>query len=105
MDKGKKPAEEGIYTLDEPWRALVNAPVWAEIEALGIWDRKEGESDLDYKHRIEMIYKRSKQVYERIMEEEMTELKERREQFYRDLDKRFRPVETVGRDGSDIPES
>ena len=61
MDKGKRPAEEEINTREEPWRALVNAPAWAEIEALGIWDRKEGESDLDYTRQMEMIYKRSKQ--------------------------------------------
>jgi hypothetical protein len=39
------------------------------------------------------------------MEDEMAELTERREQLYRDLDRRFGPVENVGRDGLDIPES
>ena len=92
MDKGKRLAEEGINTREEPWRALVDPPAWAEIEALGIWDRKEGESDLDYTRRMEMIYKRSKQVYERIMDEEMIELKERSEQFHLDLDRRVRAV-------------
>ena len=79
MDKGKRPAEEGINTLEEPWRALFNAPAWAEIEALGMWDRKEGESDSNYTRRMEMIYKRSKQVYKRMIDEEMAELKDRSE--------------------------
>ncbi|XP_057543319.1 uncharacterized protein LOC130821546 [Amaranthus tricolor] len=105
MDKGKRPTEEGINTQEEPWRALVNAPAWAEIEALGIWDRKEGESDLDYTQRVEMFYKRSKQVYEGIMDEKMAELKERSEQFHRDLNRRVRAMETVGRDRFDVPES
>ncbi|XP_057545943.1 uncharacterized protein LOC130824937 [Amaranthus tricolor] len=52
-----------------------------------------------------MIYKRSKQVYEGIMDEKMAELKERSEQFHRDLDRRVRTVETVGRDGFGVPES
>ena len=80
MDKGKKPAEEGMNTLEEPSEALVNAPVWAEIEALGIWERKEGESYLDYQHRMELIYLKSKQVYERLMNGETTKRTEREEQ-------------------------
>ena len=55
---------------------------------------------MDYTRRMEMIYKRSKQVYERIMDEEMIVLKERSKQFHLDLDRRVRAVETVGRDGT-----
>ncbi|XP_057522526.1 uncharacterized protein LOC130802530 [Amaranthus tricolor] len=54
---------------------------------------------------MEMFYKRSKLVYEGIMDEKMAELKERSEQFHRDLDRRVRAVETVGRDRFDVPES
>ena len=59
MDKGKRPAKEGSSILEEPWKALVNVPVWEELEASKIWDRKEGESELAYKNRMEMIYKKS----------------------------------------------
>jgi len=54
---------------------------------------------------MEMIYKKSKQVYESIIDEELAELNERIEQFDRDIGRKVRVVETMGRDGIDIPKS
>ena len=95
MDKGKRPAEGESSTLEEPWRALVNVPVWAEIETLKIWDKKEGESELDYKRRMEMIYKKSQQVYEGIIAEEIAELNERIAQLEREFDRWDRGMDVV----------
>ena len=81
MDKGKRPAEGGSSVLEEPWRALVNVPIWAEIETLKIWDRLEGERELDYMHRMKVINKNSQQVYEGIIAEEIAELNERIDQL------------------------
>ena len=52
-----------------------------------IWDKKEGESELDYKRRMEMIYKKSQQVYEGIITEGIAELIERIAQLEREFDR------------------
>ena len=38
---------------------------------------KEGENELAYKNRMELIYKKSHKVYERILAEEEAEMNER----------------------------
>ena len=66
---------------------------------------QEGESELAYKNRIELIYKKSHQVYEGILVEEEAEMNERIDRLDREIDRLSRRTEAVDPEGREDVEA